>query len=64
MARKQSRDSLDNGVTNVLELKSNYPISKTLINNAYECVEELVNILDEDKPDTSYPIDTKRWEPL
>ena len=64
MARKQSRESLDNVVTNVLELKSEYKISKTLIHNAYECVEELVNILDEDTPYLSNPTDTKRWEPL
>ena len=60
---KHSREALEHVLTNVLELKSESTDRKTLTQNAYECIEDLVNITDADIPDLSYPTDTKTVRP-
>ena len=53
LTHKQSRKSLEHVLTNILELKSESPIWKTLIHNDYECIEDLVNMNDSGTPDLS-----------
>ena len=55
----QSRESLEHVLTNVLELKSKYPIHKALIHNGYGCIEDLLNIYYTYIPDFSYITPTK-----
>ena len=55
---KQSRITLKTP-TNVLELKSEYPIRKTSTHNVYEWIKYLVNIADTDIWNLHYKKSTK-----
>ena len=58
----QSRVALENFLTNVLELKSEYLIWKTLNHNGCECIEDSVNISDTDIQNLHYKNSTKELE--
>ena len=57
-----SREELEHILTNLLELKSKYPIRNTLIHNDCDFIEELVNTTDTDTPNLCYKKPTKASE--
>ena len=59
LTRKQYRESLDQILTNLIELKSDYTTQKTLVENDCKNIEDPVITNDEDIPDLFYPTDIK-----
>ena len=48
LSYNQSREALEHILTNVIELRIESTIWKTLIQNDFDCIEDLVNIADID----------------
>ena len=64
LVRKQSREVLEHVLANVPELKSEYPIWKTLIKNDCGYIEDLVNTNYMDIPNLYYKTSPKPSESL